>query len=313
MKPETRRVLVVHRHWTGHLLLRGDGTVTHERQGSRGTYTLSDGLLRVDWAKFAPEVFVARGEGFVLEEMLPGLADLGQLRAGTLYGRVFEVGQVSVRLPAEGCEVLLRPATSDLPTFRQVILNREYDSPDLPAQAATIVDAGGNIGLSAVVFAARYPTARLIVVEPDAANFALLARNTAAFGDRIVPERAALWTHDGEIAFATQDAAGRSLGAWGGQVVAGAGGETVPCVTMDTLIRRHGLDRIDILKVDIEGAEAEVFADRATGWLDRVGMVIVETHDRFKPGSRQAVTEALARDFDMLPKRGENLFFRRRG
>jgi hypothetical protein len=80
---------------------------------------------------------------------------------------------------------------------------------------------------------------------------------------------------------------------------------------MRSLLGRSGFPRIDVLKVDIEGAELELFTG-PTDWLASVDCVVVETHDRFRPGSDAAVREALAADFVELPRSGENLVFRRK-
>ena len=69
---------------------------------------------------------------------------------------------------------------------------------------------------------------------------------------------------------------------------------------------------MDILKVDIEGAELEIFSQGTAEWLPRVDLIIIETHDWFRPGSDAAVRMAVQELFEELPRSGENLFFRRR-
>jgi hypothetical protein len=81
---------------------------------------------------------------------------------------------------------------------------------------------------------------------------------------------------------------------------------------LDTLLAIADIQHVDILKVDIEGAELELFKSRPDHWLDRVNMVIVETHDRFRPGSETAVRDALKEKFEEAPRNGENLFFLRK-
>jgi hypothetical protein len=54
-------------------------------------------------------------------------------------------------------------------------------------------------------------------------------------------------------------------------------------------MQRIGVERIDILKMDIEGSEVEVLP---TVPMDKVGALLCETHDRFKPGCVQAVRSA---------------------
>jgi hypothetical protein len=78
---------------------------------------------------------------------------------------------------------------------------------------------------------------------------------------------------------------------------------------MDTLLREHGVDRVDVLKVDIEGAEKEVFAS-CSSWIDRVGVLIVEFHDRLKDGCSDTVYAA-AEQFPVRWNRGETTFFQR--
>jgi hypothetical protein len=80
---------------------------------------------------------------------------------------------------------------------------------------------------------------------------------------------------------------------------------------MSTLLNEAQFDTVDILKIDIEGAELEIFSQAAEQWLPKVPLIIVETHDRFRPGSELAVRKALALMFWELPRCGENLFFRR--
>lgn len=73
----------------------------------------------------------------------------------------------------------------------------------------------------------------------------------------------------------------------------------------------HGLDRIDLLKMDIEGSEREVLAD-PSAWIDRVDALIVELHDRKKPGCG-AVFESVARQFDARWHGGELEYLVRAG
>ncbi len=77
-------------------------------------------------------------------------------------------------------------------------------------------------------------------------------------------------------------------------------------------MREAEFDYVDILKIDIEGAELEIFSEGSEEWLSKIGLIIVETHERFRPGSDGAVRNALRPMFDELPGRAENLFFRRK-
>ncbi len=81
----------------------------------------------------------------------------------------------------------------------------------------------------------------------------------------------------------------------------------VKAITIAEILDQSGADRIDILKLDIEGAEKEVFSND-TDWLEKVDLMIIELHDHDKPGCSAAVYSAISRhDFTKF-QRGENVF-----
>jgi hypothetical protein len=75
-----------------------------------------------------------------------------------------------------------------------------------------------------------------------------------------------------------------------------AAGKTgnVRAVTIAELLQRRSADWVDLAKIDIEGSERELFSEN-TGWLERVGALVLELHDRFRPGCRDALDDAIAR------------------
>ena len=123
------------------------------------------------------------------------------------------------------------------------------------------------------------------MIEPDRSNFELLQENVAPY-PQVTPMQAALWNRNEEI-----DLLDPGLGKWGFMTAqtspaghrAGSNGHTVRAVTVDQLMREHNLTAIDILKMDIEGAEREVVMDPAV-WIGRVEAFIIELHERMKPG-----------------------------
>ncbi len=198
-----------------------------------------------------------------------------------------DAGERLVRPPGAVHPVAIRLRTSDIPTYREVFLQQAYRI-SLRQAPAVIVDAGANIGLTSVYFAIRYPAARIIAVEPEASNFALLKANTSSYAN-VTPVRAALWKENTGI-----DVIDPGKGKWGFQTVANGerpGLQRVPGMTVDALMDSCGLDAIDVLKIDIEGAEKEVFAD-ASAWIDRVSVLMVELHERMKTGCNRAVYAA---------------------
>jgi hypothetical protein len=85
------------------------------------------------------------------------------------------------------------------------------------------------------------------------------------------------------------------------------GDGAVDAVTIAEILEQSGADCIDILKLDIEGAEREVFSHNSN-WLEKVNLLIIELHDHYKPGCSESVYSAISRyDFKKF-QRGENVF-----
>lgn len=98
-------------------------------------------------------------------------------------------------------------------------------------------------------------------------------------------------------------------GAWafwvGAPDGAGSSANRVPAVTVQQLLADRGLERLDVLKVDIEGSEREVFS-HSNEWIGQVRAVVVELHEGIAPGCGDACNLA-TRDFGHRWERGENL------
>jgi FkbM family methyltransferase len=213
--------------------------------------------------------------------------------------RVISVQPAGVRAPFK-----LRVPSTDVLTYKQVFLDNEYDFRAVEGPQV-IVDAGANIGLASILFANRFPQAKVFAIEPEHDNFNLLADNTRSY-DNIVPLQAALWGENTTIHLTDP-----GDGAWGFMTEPAGEGHAVTAITVDRLMRDNGIDHIDILKVDIEGAEKEVFAD-TSAWIDRVGSIIVELHERQKGGCSRSFYNATA-GFPHEWLHGENVYISRPG
>jgi FkbM family methyltransferase len=215
-------------------------------------------------------------------------------------------------IPGSRTKVFLRLGSSDISVFNGIFRWLEYGW-DIEGPQ-TIVDGGAYIGLSAIYFTLRYPGVRVIAVEASEQNFDLLVRNTEAFPN-IKPVNAALWSEPGSVVLTDP-----GTGLWGLQVQAagglggatdltGATGPAVRAVTIGDIIREHGLDKIDLLKIDIEGAEKELFSEPGP-WLAQVDAICIELHDWFKVGCTRTFFAAVD-DFDVEAWRGENVLVAR--
>ncbi len=309
----TTTLAVVHHQWRSDLILGSNGRVRHGAHGSLGSYYQRLGVLHVVWDEYVPDLFLER-DGRFLSAALPTTRSLGlrEPLTATILGRQVKVDAVALRLPGSEKVVEVRPASSDVDVFGAVFLAREYARPEL-SDVRTILDLGANTGMASVFYAERHPDARIIAVEPDDGNILMLRRNVRG-RPRVVPVHAAVWHEDTVLRLRTTDASGERLPDWGFQTrVEGAPGDRdVQALAIPTLMRRHGLQSIDLLKVDIEGAEHELFSEASDDWLSVTRCIVVETHERFRPGSDGAVTARLADGFEEQPASGENRIFMRR-
>jgi len=241
-------------------------------------------------------------DGFKRYYSTYGLWGVLTICAHRLFGRPKEI---TAHPPGIRHPVRIRIRTSDTITYEQALLGGEYAF-DLPFHPKTIVDAGANIGMASIYFTHRYPEAKVIALEPEASNFALLTRNVRPY-PAIIPVRAALWNRDGEISISEPDPATGAFGKWAFVTHEGPGVK-VRAVTIRTLMKETQMRSVDLLKIDIEGAEKEVF--EGCDWMDDIGCLMIELHDRFKPGCSQAV-ESVAQGFSKL-ERGETTLYVRR-
>jgi FkbM family methyltransferase len=170
-----------------------------------------------------------------------------------------------------GRRVRLEDAASFLVDVEEIFRRGVYDF--VPANASPrILDCGANIGLATIYFKLRFPAARVTAFEPDPALCDALRANVATFAFAAVEVRQeAVWTAATTLEFVREGAHSGRV-AWGnerGPLLA------VPAVRLRDLLTAP----VDLLKLDIEGAETEVLCDCASA-LDNVTALFVEYHSR---------------------------------
>lgn len=194
-------------------------------------------------------------------------------------------------LPIGGSSFRLRKGTTDLYTFRDVFLQDSMRfTGDGDLRPSCIVDCGAHIGCASLFFTMRYPGARIVAIEPDRENFEMLSANVGRF-DNITRVNAAVWDTPATVQIANPGANPTGLYV---KESAEIGDANIRGMTVPEIIETAGTDRIDILKVDIEGAEQRLFSSPACHtWLSKVSVLIVELHDRLRPGCARALYRAL--------------------
>jgi FkbM family methyltransferase len=201
-------------------------------------------------------------------------------------------------------DVFYRPATSDPLAINQVLLRRggkaEYYLP--PAlEPKVILDIGSNIGTSILFFHERFPAAKIYGFEPHPETFRILQTNVGWIPS-VEVFNYALGAIDGKISltfdgadfsrFGAKDAAEDPLG---------------PLTTADcevkhagVVMERLGLTRVDLIKIDCEGAEYDVLTALPEEMLRQCKWIVGEMHD----ASAFNLLQLLAPHFDLdLKKR----------
>jgi FkbM family methyltransferase len=149
----------------------------------------------------------------------------------------------------------------------------------IPADTAVIFDVGGNCGLFSAFAAASCPTASIHCFEPSPVLLPIIRRNVAGSRVAIHEVAAGEATGDAEF-FIDRDAQqANSLSRRAVELFVQPGRmETriVRCTALDQFAAEHGIDRVDVLKVDVQGAESAVFRG-ARRVLQTVGMLFVES------------------------------------
>lgn len=212
---------------------------------------------------------------------------------------------LSLQLPGYAAPVYIRAQTSDEYTFQQIFIQHEYEFPE-EVKPEYLLDAGANTGLAAIYFANRYPGVKITCLEPESGNFEILKKNIAAWPG-ITAVQAGLWRKSGYLKIVDI-----GLDNWGFTVKESEQKEddSILAYSMKELMQLVSVPRFDWIKMDIEGSEKEVLdAEGAGEWLDTCNMLVIELHDRMKPGTSSSLFQAIRHRQYNFDVKGENLLF----
>jgi FkbM family methyltransferase len=161
-----------------------------------------------------------------------------------------------------------------LDLYKEVFRDRLYDF-EAATESPVIFDLGANIGMATLRFKKLYPEAKVVCFEPQARAFELLSRNIKENNlQGITVNNLAVSDHDGEIVFFSEPGTGSCPGA-GVICMDGFAKSRVRCVKLSDYIS----ERVDLLKIDIEGSELSVLSELAgTGKLRMIDRVFLEYH-----------------------------------
>jgi FkbM family methyltransferase len=216
---------------------------------------------------------------------------------------------VYLRTKLASYPVLYRPSTSDLEVFEQIFVEREYACLDDLESARLIVDCGANVGYSSAYWLSRLPMASVIAIEPDPENFSILQRNLQPYGARASAIQAGVWSSNVGLVIANETY--RDGREWSRQVRPVRLGEepAFRAIDIGSVLSDDIHRRIDLLKIDIERAETEVFSANYEHWLGRVDNLVIELHD---DECRKIFFDAIRNQGFDVSESGELTIYRRR-
>ncbi len=213
----------------------------------------------------------------------------------------------TIKFSLYGKSLAIRLGTTDLPLFRSIFLDDEFDLSFLKLNTKInpklIFDLGANVGYTSIFFAHTYPHSRIFAVEPESSNFELLKENVKNYKN-IVPFQAAIWNKKTKLNITDLNAEKYAFRV--SETENEAIFPTVDTITIDELLKVAGSNEIDILKIDIEGAEIELFNCNFENWLEKSNLIVIELHDRLRKGCSEVFNKAVGTYHFQLTKRGEH-------
>jgi FkbM family methyltransferase len=161
--------------------------------------------------------------------------------------------------------------------FRE-ILNDEYYKPKYPDNDVC-VDVGANIGLATLYL--KNFCKSIYSIEPSPLAYEALNMNVGRFKN-IKTFNHAIYTHNGEIAlygFNNEPPQTSHVGFYLNMEQNQTERIIVPCKTLGTFMEENKIKYIDVLKIDVEGSEYEIFCDNTFDeFKNKIGCIVGETH-----------------------------------
>jgi FkbM family methyltransferase len=189
---------------------------------------------------------------------------------------------------------VFRTDTADENTIQATYTEDEYGFQNLPPSPSEgMIDAGGYVGSTAILYAQLYPQTKVICIEPLPENAELIRKNIERNGlkDRITLIEGALWgTSEGKTKIFYRDSStvgkvhkfvGSAIKQYH-ETVSEDGVEAQNVSLVDVMVRL-GVPRVRVLKMDIEGAEYETLRALPEEWQKGIQTIVGEYHNIF-PG-----------------------------
>lgn len=197
--------------------------------------------------------------------------------------------------------IKVRSGTTDIDVFKEIFIKCELKIQE-KINPKLIIDCGAYVGFSSLYLSKKYPSSIIYAIEPELKNYNSLLSNCRDTNN-IKPINAGIWNSSTELDIEI------GLGEWNfiTKELEFASLNSVRGITINELLQISGLDIIDVLKVDIEGSEYQMFDENCHIWLSKVKLIFIELHETMLPGSSKTFYEAISRYEWKEYKSGEKL------
>ena len=170
-------------------------------------------------------------------------------------------------------DLFMRTNKGDLAIFYEIFWKEIYKIPFLVLpEKSVILDLGAHIGCTAIYFSMIYPDAQIYAVEASEESYNILKENVKSFKN-IIAVQAVIDSKDGVVCF---DTSGYSFNS-----KINHNGKMVQSISISTLMMQYQITRVNLIKIDIEGAEKNILQNNVN-WLKKTDNMIIELHDDYK-------------------------------
>ena len=194
-----------------------------------------------------------------------------------------------------GMKLIYGPNDDAIFSFREMFIGKPYTASGFykPAANQTVIDIGANIGWFALFLQSRAKGIAIHCFEPARPALKCLRANVEAngFGEFISIHPYAVAGSNGRAALARHphSVERRLLN----ECESAEGADVVETVTFERALAMTGAESVDLLKIDVEGAEVEIVAGSDIQSWRCVKRIALEYHEYLRPGCREALVQAL--------------------
>lgn len=167
----------------------------------------------------------------------------------------------------------------------------EIYSPSGVINVKNIIDLGANIGTESLRLSRMYPNAKIVSVEAEKRNFESLKKNTSD-NHSIEIIHGAIWGKESKLRLNSSSL--QNSQSWYLEEAKSNENFDMIGLPFNKILQNFKFDSVDILKVDIEGAEKELFSKECSQWIHKIKCMIIECPDNDNPLTTARIYKNLA-------------------